>query len=146
MAPLNLHVLGPLESHAGSRGVLELATPVPGVLFSRFRGDLSADLARILAARLMREATTNPGFSSYSDWEAMDAYETESRVVLTDTSKAIKSRMGKVHILVRSRVVALGIDVANVVLRNIVSFHDRGAFERELTGAIAARRSSIPPR
>lgn len=80
----------------------------------------------------------------FHDWERLTGYATEARVRLVAWSKSHPSPPQRVHILVGSKLVAMGVSVASLILPVLVTYNSRNAFERERLATIAERRRQRP--
>lgn len=127
---------------------MTLHSPAPGVFHTVIAGYIEpAEARRVVAAGdlVIAEAGMLVGFH---DWEAMTGYQSESRALLTDWGVRIRPQVEKVHILVRSRIVAMGVSVASLALRGmLVSYTQRAAFEAAFAARVEqATRTSFRPR
>lgn len=97
------------------------------------RGHLSVEVARLLmtvADRLIEEGVK---VHTFNDWEAVTGYDLMSRVEMTRDVFENRNKFLSTHILVHSVEVALGVEVANIVLKNKIHLHrDRATFETAL--------------
>ncbi len=86
-------------------------------------------------------AAGGPRLIAFHDWEALTSYESEARTALTTWGFDIRSGVERVHILVRSKLVRMGVSVASIVLVGMIVAHgERTKFDRELFAALAARK------
>jgi len=77
----------------------------------------------------------------FHDWADMSRYDTEARVKLTEYANRRIRCFASTNILVRSRLLAMGITVANIILRNHIQVYGhRERFDKELRRAMA-----LPP-
>jgi hypothetical protein len=67
----------------------------------------------------------------FHDWEGMNTYDAECRKVLTEWTLQHRARIDGWHILVRSKLVAMGVATASLLIGGgtIVSYTDRDKFE-----------------
>lgn len=83
----------------------------------------------------------------FNDWWEMTGYDSEARIRLTEWTRS-NLALGKTwpsHVLMRSKIVAMGVTVANMALGGALVVHsDRAVFDAELRAA--ARRSASPAR
>lgn len=114
--------------------------PAPGVIVVVFKGVLSAQAAARIDEILRRLTADGQKHEDFHDWEGMTDYDGEARVTLTNTALAIRVTSEHVHLLVRSRAVAMGVKVASAVLGNITSHLDRASFEKALEESIIRHR------
>ncbi|GAB4198691.1 MAG: hypothetical protein OHK0013_08190 [Sandaracinaceae bacterium] len=124
------------ERWADPRGTLEITTVRPGVVLQRFRGHAMPPMADAIAERLERELARHGRIVVFDDWEEATGYESEVRIKLTAWTQRYLDRIPETHILVRSRLVAMGISVANLALANrLRSYTSRKEFEAALDRA-----------
>lgn len=77
--------------------------------------------------------------SSFHDLERVTSYDSAARVQYTEQSKPVMVHVASVEMLFSSRLIAMSIEVANIVLGGkLKGTSDRAAFERRLAAAIAA--------
>jgi len=78
----------------------------------------------------------------FHDWEAVSGYDSEARVHLTRwTLSAPREALAECHVLVRSRLVAMGVSTAALALRvldvPLSSYSVRAEFEAKRAAALA---------
>jgi hypothetical protein len=118
-------------------------TPASGVLVSEVRGHLAASIAMALTAAVRRIAAAHPRVLVFHDWEEMTDYDTPARIELTNVGKELEGRIEMSNILLRSRIVALAVQGATLLIPSIKVFASRAGFELALQQALSVRRS--PP-
>ena len=118
--------------------------PARGVLATQVAGAITAGVAQGLAAALRKVVHAHGRVVVIHDWEQMTDYEPEARVILTDIGRELKKQIDLTHILLRSRIVALAVQAATLLVPNIKVHGSRVTLERALHDAIraAAPRSS----
>jgi len=121
-------------------GTVWVWCPVTGVLVTQIKGVLSAQAAAKLAEIIRRLTAQFGRHEHFNDWEEMTNYDGEARTVMTSTALSIRKDCEHVHLLVRSKAVALGVKVASAVVPNLTSHVDRATFESALTASIARHR------
>jgi hypothetical protein len=120
---------------------LQFRAPAPGVLWVRASGHASADF--VTSVVTLRNAAVKAWgrVTLFDDLDGLTGYDPGVRAGLTEWVNQNKGAVTAVHILVRSRVVAMGVGVANMVLRGVISAHsDRAVFDRELEAAVRRAR------
>jgi hypothetical protein len=76
----------------------------------------------------------------FDDLEELTGYESELRIRLTEWSRKNRSKVVGFHIFTRSRLVAMGVTVANLALGGTIRAHlRRETFEAALREAVNAR-------
>jgi len=142
-----VHEETPRFSFATDRGRYELWVPAKGLVLQRVSGHGTAELVRTLTAELDKVLAEGSPISLFDDFEDLETYDTDARQHLTAWSKEHLADLRLVHVLVRSRVVATAISVANVALGNIMRSHTErprfeAAFKVELDHARAVPRKA----
>jgi hypothetical protein len=122
-------------------GSVHCSEPAPGVLVVVARGHLSSTLIpRVLAWRdqaLSRTATVD----IFDDAAELESYDSEARVLLTGWSAKNRKNIREHHILLRSRLVAMGVSVANLAVGGHIRPHtSRPAYETALARIVARGR------
>lgn len=124
------------------RCTVQMWRPARGVFAGRVTGVLEPDAALALETLMRRVAAEDQRFIAFHDWEKMTDYDTESRVRLTRAVLDIRTSVEAAHLLVSSRIVALGVQAANLVVK-ILSVHtSRAAFDAALRDAVYQRRGA----
>jgi hypothetical protein len=111
--------------------------PAAGVIVCVIKGVLSAQAGARIDEVLRRLTAEGNKHEDFHDWEGMTDYDGQARVTLTNTALALRPTNERVHLLVRSKTVAMGVKVASAVLPNIVSHLDRASFESALADSVA---------
>jgi len=125
---------------------LWMSSPAHGVFWTRAGGHVDLDCALHIMRAFDRIASLTLGdLDVLHDWEAVTGYESIVRQELVRWSLE-QQKPGEVHVLVKSRIVAMGVSVANVALGGKLKvYSERQKFERVRTETIAGRRrASIP--
>jgi hypothetical protein len=111
-------------------------------MHATFSGDSPEDLALPYVALLQRILTQPPRAVVFIDAAELVNYETGFRLRCTQAHKTAGARIEVLHVLVGSRLIALGFQAVAIILRNMVGHTSRAAFDAELANAIAARREA----
>jgi hypothetical protein len=124
-------------AHETSRGRLALWTLDQGVFVFQIveHGDKSF-VAPVVAAfeRSLRHGASQ----MFVDVELMTSYDTELRTEVTAAMGRERRRIGCLHILVRSKIVAMGVSVANLALGGIMTIHGSAPpFQQALQAGLA---------
>ncbi len=73
----------------------------------------------------------------FHDWLDMTGYESSCRQQLTAWTAETRGSLAELHIAFRSKLVAMGVQVANLALGGLIRMHeDRSSLERELRRAV----------
>ncbi|MEO8798346.1 MAG: hypothetical protein ABI551_10705 [Polyangiaceae bacterium] len=121
------------DAYTTDRGKLILRRPAPHVVVLIATGYGGKDLAApILALRDMVVQQAGK-IALFDDFEKATGYDSELRVKLTDWSRRNAKAMTSHHILTSSKLVAMGVAVANLALGATIKAHtSRRAFEEAL--------------
>lgn len=130
------------QSLRSDRWALSITSPAPGVLCSVVSGHMELAAVKLLTNAYDQLAAAGHKVDAFHDWEGLTGYSSEAREVYTSWAKAHRDSVGSVSILVRSKLVAMGVSVANMVLGYLHAYSDRAAFERALARAVSARQRS----
>lgn len=113
---------------------------VPGVVVQKCVGHAPAAIGRAMVQRLSAIATAGERFVIFDEWQGVTGYDTETRTIVTDWTRANVHLLDGIHILVGSKLVAMGISVSNLVTGGIAtSYSDPIRFKRALTDEIERR-------
>jgi hypothetical protein len=115
-------------------------SPAPGVVQTRASGRVEVACIAPLVEVYERVAVQSPPVVVFHDWEGITGYTPETRKALVEWSMRHEDTVERAHILVGSKLVAMGVSVASLLLPKLVSYSVRNDFERERTATIAARR------
>jgi hypothetical protein len=110
--------------------------PVPSVLVCLVKGVLTSQAASKMDEVLRRVTADVSRHEDFYDWEGMTDYDGEARIQLTNTALSMRSAYERVHMLVRSKTVALGVKVASAVVPGFVVHMDRPSFENALAESL----------
>src|SRR5688572_8176042 len=78
-------------------GELRMRVPVKGLLLMRFAGDFTDDFASKFTEVTLRSAADMDKYTAFHDWEAMQTYETASRIRLTNLALQHKNKIEAIH-------------------------------------------------
>lgn len=126
---------------ASRGGEIGLWSPAPGVLCCSAKGDIPEELAPPYVAFLQQIVAQPARIVTFNDLEHMVNYHTAYRTRLTQAHRQIVDRTDANHILVRSRLVMLGVQAANLVLGNIVAYNTRETYDAALAKVLSQRRA-----
>jgi hypothetical protein len=83
----------------------------------------------------------------FHEWTGMTGYDSSCRQRITRWALDNKGAFGEVHVAVTSKLVAMGVQVANLVLGNITAYTSKNALQAALRQRLIREgRSSIAPR
>ena len=99
----------------------------------QFSGHLDLAHAQHMMAAVDRLRHTGRPVDAFNDWQAMESYDHEARLALTDWVRRIRPSFRSLHILQRSKIVSMGVSVANLALGGLLrAYTDRDSFQRAL--------------
>ena len=112
--------------------------PVPGVAV--FTGKGNVQEALFVSALPVLRAAFPPDVAGafFCDGWEIDGYESKFRLRITELVQSLKPRGIEVHVLMRSKIVAMGFSVANLVLGGDLTGHrDQKEFYRLVEQTVA---------
>jgi hypothetical protein len=124
-----------IESERGSIAYWELS---PQIYLTEVRGYMTRDMARLIIERAEPLYARVARLHGFHNWLDMDNYESSCRVELTSWVLRHRSKTA-LHIGLRSRMVAMGVTVANLALGSLIQVHND---EQSLAAALAAASES----
>lgn len=121
------------------RGIIDVRNPAPHVELIRCEGYARAEhVAEILEGR-DRIVRACGKIAIFDDLEDLRGYDSDVRSRLTGWSRDHRPKIVAFHILVRSKIVAMGVSLANLAIGGAIVAHTRrAAFEAAL--ALEMRR------
>jgi hypothetical protein len=140
---MEIRVLSDGEETIGRTGRLALTNPAPGVVLLRMSGNVTAELVprQLVLLDGFRDAARVPTDYYYDLWD-LQAYASALRVDLTNWHLKNRSLLHALHTVTQSRLVKMGVTVANVALGVIKQHEDMRSFEAALAQAISAKRTA----
>ncbi|HET6346474.1 MAG TPA: hypothetical protein VFH51_16190 [Myxococcota bacterium] len=121
-----------LEFFVGSAGKLEVWTPAPNIVCSRVEGHLDLGMYPSILKRCQEVVDSGRRLISFHDWQDMSGYDTGARTEMTLWCLAHAKSLDDAHLLVKHQVVALGVSIAAVLVRNLKTYTERAAFQEAL--------------
>lgn len=114
--------------------------PAPTLLIVRLQGHGEGELAKPILEALDK-LDKAPAAHLFFDAEDLDNYDSPLRIELTQRLFPERERFASFHVLVRSKLVAMGVSVANLALGGIVNTtSDRKRFKARLDACLFALR------
>ena len=131
----------------GATWEIQVFYPAPGVLYTRASGHATLEAAHHAMRAFDRlAALTVEKIEAFHDWEGITGYDAEVRSEYTRWSKSHVERLGGVHVMVRSRLVAMAVTLVSAAVGGkIYAYNDRSAFEKLRAEAIVRRRRQSEP-
>lgn len=116
-----------------SRGTLQVYTPRPWVLLFAVEGKADLEVAEAIITWTNKMLAGNNRPHVFHDWEHMTGYDSNAREQLTAYVDGVKKQLGSANMLVKSKIVAMGVAVANALLGGTLhGFSERARFEETL--------------
>jgi hypothetical protein len=112
-------------------------TPAPGVFVTRVQDKLPVGAVNAITDVTRKTIAAVGHIENFHDWEKMTDYDTEDRVKLTELARVSGSALRGIHLLIGSRIVAFGAQIAGSILGNMHTYTNRASFESALRSAIA---------
>ena len=149
MARPSLLPRGDAQVYRAARCETWIWTPSPGILVTEVAGDLTVGAAAALSAALRRMVVNGPRVHVFHDWEEMTDYAPAARVELTEVGKEFTKQIAMSNILLRSKIVALAVQAASLLVPNIrvhLSRHSLDAALRQAMPSGPSPSASPKPR
>ena len=131
--------------HRLTSGGIDLRTPATDLIMIRAWGHLDLEMAdRALSLIEPRMSITARPFLLFNDWTDLESYDTQARIRLTLWVTDIRDRFEAIHILTRSRLVSMGVAVANLALDGFLIAYgpeQRARYDAALRDALHRRAS-----
>jgi hypothetical protein len=127
------------ETFRSDRGSVTYALLGTRTLWFEAEGYFDKSLIAHYAGALTRAMPYGP-VEVFLDWQAMTGYDSECRKQLTDLVLNNRERFAKVHVLVRHKLVAMGVTTASMLIGGaiLVAHTERSQFEQLLNQALAS--------
>ncbi|HKP63936.1 MAG TPA: hypothetical protein VJV78_44685 [Polyangiales bacterium] len=123
-----------------ARGSIAFWEVSPGVYATEVGGYMTRDMAQLIIERAEPLYALRGRVYGFHNWFEMENYESSCRVELTAWVLGHRDRT-ELHIGLRSRLVAMGVSVANLALGSLIQVHSD---MRSLASALAtAQRASL---
>ena len=125
------------------KNVLTIRRPAPHIELIRCEGHARAAHIDLVLENRETIVAECGRIALFDDLEEMNGYDSGVRLKLTDWGKKHLGQIVAFHILTRSRLVAMGVTVANLALGGHIQAHtQRRAFEEALRQEVARSTSS----
>ncbi len=127
-------------------GELRLWQPAPHVIVTRFQGPMyDGHLAHLAMVTIEGICASQPRTDIFYDWEGMELYATEALNLMTDRAIPLAPRINSLNVLFGSKVVLMGVSLANLKLGGITLYNRRDAFDKALQQATESRPGTFKP-
>ncbi len=131
------------ETWHAPKGSLTIEKPVRGVIRFTYHGHMVAAVVPFLEASVAEVLRSGVRPDLFIDLAAMTGYDSEYRKAISEWGARTHPHFGEVRVLVRSKLIAIGIAVSNLTAANkLKPTTDRREFERSLEAAAARHRGS----
>jgi|GEM_PF-914685 len=123
------------------KSTLRWWSPARGVLCSEITGHMTVEVVEPLITSFVAVYDDRPGnkVKTFHDWRAATGYDSAARVAYTEAAKPLMVHVDTIEFLLASRIVAMGVEVAKIVLGQALSASvDWPTFERRRQEAIEA--------
>lgn len=117
--------------------------PAPGILVTRATGSMSLAAAKPLMHGFDEAARLGLVVEAFHDWAGVTGYTPDVREAYVRWSIEGRHKPRVITILVRSKLVAMGLSVANLKLGCLRSYTDAVVFEDARERAIAKRKAAL---
>jgi hypothetical protein len=129
------------------RGSASIRRPRPHVEHLVARGFANVEAVGLILEQRERIVAECGKIALFDDLEGLVGYDSEVRVRLTDWSRANRPKIVAFHILTSSRIVAMGVTVANLALGGSIRAHlKRMPFEAALRDEVLRGATLDEPR
>jgi hypothetical protein len=95
--------------------------PARNAVAHKVTGHLHIEGARVILASIERIIRWGNSYVAFNDWYEMDGYDSQSRLVMTDWVVSSRSKFSAIHILLHSKLVSMGVSVANLAVGGLLS-------------------------
>lgn len=106
---------------------------------TRVHGKMTVVRARIIEDASSSMRARGEKYSTFHDWEELGDYEIEARLRLVALGVRFRD-LATAHLLVRSRVIVAAVEAAGILVRNMIVYKTRSAFEAELSTKLRGPR------
>jgi hypothetical protein len=122
-----------------SAGRLSLWTPAASIVLARLQGYGAEAFAEPITEAFDRVLANSDSIRLFFDAESLENYDSTLRTSLTDRFVRDRKRLSELHVLVRSKIVSMGVSVANMALGGMVVSHtERSTFSDAIDSALHA--------
>ena len=110
-----------------------LSRPSPGVILGRLVGHLTEEVSRGLNLESEKFLVSTRRNLIFCDWYEMTGYDSGARIASTEWVERHRASLERFHILFRSKLVSMGVAVANIATGGILQpTSNLAVFENEL--------------
>jgi len=137
---------GSVDDHVSwPRGELRIKVN-DNVVYEQVTGYLEKDIVAKITAPIDRLIAVGNKPVIFNDWWELTGYDSDARLKLTDWIFWIRGKIIGSHILVRSKIVSMGVSIANLALGGMLTVYtDRSEFTLAYHKAMRHSASVRPP-
>jgi len=129
----------------GERGDLIVSYPAKTVILFRYTGHISAGVMPTIVTSVDRVLRTRIRPDIFVDLYEVTGYDSQYRIEVTRWGDTIRERVGTFMLLVRSKLVAMGVSVSNLALGGFMTATaKRSQFDIALAAATRRGRNAVP--
>jgi len=142
-------VPGQNETWRTATGELQVRILSDSIILHVVKGHAGAELIPLFTRSVEQRIREGRRLDWFADYSEMVSYDSQVRIALSQFVNSNKPSLNKLVILVRSRLVAMGVSVANLAVGGrIDAFSDPAGFKRELDKVLSRARGadSLAPR
>ena len=127
---------GDAESWSTPIGQIRIERLAPGIIRTTASGYLADEFVDPIVGYVQREIDAGFRVRQFHDWLGAMGYSSQGRLRITAFQFRIRAHVDALHVLSGSRMVRMGVSVANLALDNAIVLHARRAdFEAAVAGA-----------
>jgi hypothetical protein len=127
-------------SWRGPNGALEISQLAASVVYLQLTGVNDQAAAPVIERTLTKQFAQTDRLATFWDLGELVNYHSDVRIFATRALLAHRKQIIAIHTFTRSKLVAMGVSVANLALGGIVTAHpQRGSFEVALSELLTAR-------
>lgn len=135
-----------VDTWSSPRGILAIEHPVPGVIRFVYNGYMTADVVPFLEASVKRITDMGLRPDLFIDLTQMTSYDSDYRKAISKWGSENYRRFGEVRVLVRSKLIAMGIAVSNLTAEGkLKPTTQRRDFDGAFAAAMARHSSTRSP-
>jgi hypothetical protein len=122
----------------GERGEARFWIAAPTVVLITLAGHVSADLAPAVSQAFRQSVLAASAVHGFADFFGLESYDPEVRRGLTQVVADLRPRIAALDVVLRNRMVAMGVSVVNLALGGLLTVHrSQVRFDQLLNEAIA---------
>lgn len=129
----------------GANGEIRAWSPCDAVFVTKVTGHMDIVLATSLIGALDKWVRRRVrDLHCFHDWAFMDNYDLSARIALTTWTFDHRARFREAHLLVRSKIVELGVEAANLAMGRFMTTHrERAGYDRALQLTLAREHAEL---